>query len=322
MQMQKSEQHVVLVVEKPSTLRALAPHLATRWPGKVYAITTLYFGLYEFRYPRGLGMADFPFIEDPAWKVRPQELPPVFEIHNGEAHRCSLEPADLLRNTSSICFAADPDATGAVNFHALLSECLGVTAACESRPALYLPSLDARSIIQALESNCTTSDTWFESARNAGIARRFFDYNFNVNAMALLGPILGRVSRASRDYLVSKYSLQLLYALRDRSPARSDEDLLRAMQEWQGSGRYATRGMGSPASRSEILAGLRSAGLMDGLALSTSGRAFLDLLHPDCFDPDLPGRICQWEKDWPASRSKMERYLRTFFGKQKRFAHA
>ena len=55
------------------------------------------------------------------------------------------------------------------------------------------------------------------------------------------------------------------------------------------------------------------------LVLSAQGQAFLDLLHPGCCDQDLPGRMRQWEQEWPVSRPKIERYLRTFFGKQKRF---
>ena len=313
------QEHIVFVVEKPIILCALASHLSTRWPGKVYAITNLYLGLYEFRYRRGLGMADFPFIGEPTWKVRPQELPPVFEVQGGQARRCELEPAELLRGASSIWFAADPDPSGAVAFHVLLSESLGDASAREARPALCIDALDERSIINALDAPGMTSDGWFEAARNAGIARRFFDFNYNVNALALFGPALRQVSSASRDYLVSKYGLQLLYALRDRPSARSEGALIHSMQEWQGTGRYAARGMGSPASRAAILDGLRSAGLVEGLNISATGRAFLDLLHPDCCDQDLPCRIAQWDQDWPTSRPKMERYLRTFFGKQKRF---
>ncbi|MBV8248470.1 MAG: hypothetical protein JO200_08455 [Comamonas sp.] len=314
------KEHTVFVVEKLSTLRKLAPHLSSRWPGKVYAITTLYLGLYEFRYPRGLSMADFPFVGEPTWKVRHQEQSPAFEIQGDEAHRCALDPVELLRGASSICFAADPDPAGAVAFHVLLSECLGDASARASWPALRLRALDERSISSAPDAAGATSDDWFESMRNAGIARRFFDFNYNINALALFGQALRQVGGLSRDYLVSKYSLQLLYALRDWPPARSDGALIHAMENWQGTGRYTACGMGSPASRLAILTGLRSAGLVDGVALTASGRAFLNGLHPDCCDQDLPGRIGEWEQHWPASRPKMERYLRTFFGKQKRYA--
>lgn len=313
------EKYVVFVVEKPANLRALAPHLSAKWPGKVYAITTLYIGLYEFHYPRGLNMADFPFVGEPAWKKRPLKSSPVFSVEGGEARQCDLEPADILRGASSILFAADPDPSGAVAFHILLSECLGPESACASRPALRLYALDDHSIGEAVESAGTTDDDWFQSLRNAGIARRFFDFNYNINAMALFGNALRQVGGVSRDYLVSKYSLQLLYALRDQPPIDSERALIRMMHEWPGTGRYARRDLGSPASQPAIIEGLRSAGLVHEAGLSAAGQAFLDLLHPDCRDPDLPARITRWEQAWPSSRTAVERYLRTFFGKQKRF---
>ena len=315
------EKHVVFIVEKPANLRALAPHLSAKWPGKAYAITTLYIGLYEFRYPRGLNMADFPFVGEPAWKKRPLESSPVFEVEAGEVRQCDLEPTDILRGASSIVFAADPSPAGAVAFHVLLSECLGADMACASWPALRLYANDDHGINKALEAANTTRDEWFESLCNAGIARRFFDFNYNINAMALFGNALRQVGGVSQDYLVSKYSLQLLFALRDHPLVGEDEDvLIRMMQEWQGTGRYTHRGLGSPVSRPAILEGLRSAGLMQGVRLSAAGHAFLGLLHPDCRDPDLPARMAHWMHGWPSSRPAVERYLRTFFGKQKRFA--
>lgn len=315
------QEHTVFVVENHLRIRALAPHISARFPGRIYAITTLYLGLYEFRYRRGLSMADLPLIGEPTWKARPQTRPVVFEVIAGEAHPVNLEPAELLRSASTIWFAADPDPAGAVAFHVLLSESIGPKTACESHPALRMHGLDKHSLSNAFDAAGTTSDEWFNSARNAGIARRFFDFNYNVNAAALLGQALRKTSPNS-TYLVSKYGLQLLYALRDWKPLGNELALMRAMEAWQGSGRYAVCSMGSTASRPEILQGLRAAGLVDGLELSASGQAFLDLLHPDCCDQDLPGRMRQWEQEWPASQPKMERYLRTFFGKQKRFAPA
>lgn len=55
------------------------------------------------------------------------------------------------------------------------------------------------------------------------------------------------------------------------------------------------------------------------LLCSCCGAVTLSHLHPDCQDMDLPGRMNEWQNQWPASRGKIERYLRTFFGKQLRF---
>lgn len=314
------QEHTVFVVENEHALRAIAPHIARRFSSSVYAITTRYLGLYEFRYRRGLSMGDFPIIGDPNWKPRQRPLPIVFEVSTSHFLPAGLEPSGLLSSAAQIWFAADPDPAGAVAFHVLLSETLGAAAAYATHPALHLHGLGEHSVSNAFDSPATTSDSWFNAARNAGIARRFFDFNFNVNALALFGPGLRKSNPSSDSYLVSKYSLQLLYALRETAPWRNDRELLQKMETWEGTGRYAACSMGSPASRPEILKGLRTAGLLDGVALSAQGKAFLDLLHPECCDQDLPGRMSLWEQEWPASRPKIERYLRTFFGKQKRFA--
>ncbi|MCY1418116.1 hypothetical protein D9M71_336650 [compost metagenome] len=58
------------------------------------------------------------------------------------------------------------------------------------------------------------------------------------------------------------------------------------------------------------------------ISLSPRGTAFLELLHPDCADPDLPARLEAWQRDWPSAKEKMHRYLRTFFGKQVRYMRA
>ncbi|HDR9131985.1 MULTISPECIES: type IA DNA topoisomerase [Burkholderia cepacia complex] len=314
---------IVFVVEKPFIVRELAHHLSARWPrSKVYAITTLYVGLYEFRYPRGLGLSAFPYVGDPSWKPRPLETTPVWEIHAGLAARIDQEPAELLRAADAIWYAADPDPSGAVAYHVLLTQCLGEAAAVSTRPALRILSLDDASVEAEFDAGATTSDAWFVACRNAGLARRFFDFNFNTNSLALFGAAL-RSAGVKSEYAVSKYSLQLLYKLRKR-PAYSEGELLCDMEKWIGTGRYAPSPLGSPASRATILEGLQLAGLIawnsDGrIVLTELGQTFLQRLHPDCLDADLPARIGQWESAWPASRPNVERYLRTFFGKQKRF---
>ena len=314
------QEHTVFVVENEHALRAIAPQVATRFNSPTYAVTTRYLGLYEFRYPRGLGMPDLPFIGEPNWKPRQQPRPVVFEVAMGHIRPANLDLSGLLSSAAQIWFAADPDPAGAVAFHVLLSETIGGGAARAPHPALHLQGRDKHSVSNAFDSPATTYAPWFHSALNAGIARRFFDFNFNVNALALFGPALRKSTPTSHSHIVSKYSLQLLYALRESTSWGNDKELLQAMETWEGSGRYAACCMGSPASRPEILKGLRTAGLLNGVELSAQGKAFLDLLHPDCRDPDLPGRIGQWEQEWPTARPKVERYLRTFFGKQKRFS--
>ena len=317
---------IVLVLEKPSQAHQLAPLLATRWPGqRVFAIYTLYLGLYEFRYPRGLTFADLPYTCDPTWKARKFDVTPtvlVVELVNGDVRKTGLEPAQVLATAETIWYGCNPDASGANAYQVLLTQCLGAESAALERPALFLRALDTTSLQSALDAPSSTADPLFRTWLNRGEAKRFFDFNYNVNALALFGACLRTVGVDTEGYGLSKYGLQLLYALKGASPL-TEAQVFRMMDQWPGTGRYGPSGLGSPASRSTILEGLIEAGLLERterlISLSGRGNDFLGLLHPDCQDQDLPGRLNEWQSQWPESRGKIERYLRTFFGKQLRF---
>ena len=100
------------------------------------------------------------------------------------------------------------------------------------------------------------------------------------------------------------------------------------MQEWAGTGRYRHEagfgpwGLGGPASRLQIMKDLGRAGLADTanprrIAVTDLGLRFLDMLHPDSEDRDLPFRLHAWTfLPEDVAGPKVDRYLRTFFGKQ------
>lgn len=324
--MSDPQSSIVLVLEKPVEAQRLAPITEKRWPNqRVLAVYTLYLGLYEFRYPRGLTFADAPYTGNPLWKKRKfDHYPPalVVELVNGEVQRTALDPAQTLINADAIWYGCDPDASGANAYQVLLTQCLGAESAALERPAIFLDSLDESSIQQAFDSCTTTADPRFQIWLGRGEAKRFFDFNYNVNALLLFGDCLRRVGVNTENFGLSKYSLQLLYALKNAVPC-TDGQVIQMMDQWSGTGRYGIVGLGSPASQSKIINGLVTAGLLEYagrlLQLSSRGHTFLSHLHPDCQDMDLPGRMNEWQNQWPASRGKIERYLRTFFGKQLRF---
>ena len=314
---------IVLVVDKPFVAKTLAPQLSARWPqARVFAITTLYRGLYEFNYLRGLRFSDFPYVQDPAWKPRSLELSPVWEIREGTATRVSQDLAALIRAADLLVYAGEPDASGVIAYEVLLTQILGREAALRIRPTLCPQSLTKSDIAAALGNPGSTSDDWFVACRNAGRARKWFDFNFNMNALALFGALTKKYA-PGEAYLPSKYGLQLLYQLREQ-PVESERGLLELMAHWPGTGRYAPCPLGSAASRPAIIEGLLRVGLVartgtGQVHLSETGTNFLQKLHPDCRDADLPARLNTWAAAWPESKPSMERYLRTFFGKQKRF---
>lgn len=319
---------LVFVVEKPYVVKRIAASLSAMWPdAQLRFITTNYLGLHQFRYPHGLGYRDLPYVAEPEWKPRLHEGPRVWTMDGSEAARVGDAPDEVLRQADEIWFAADPDPSGAVAYHVALAQALGEQSATQVRPAVRLTSFFEDEIRSAFAAAGTTADPWFVEILNAGKARRFFDYNFNVNAVILFGDALRDLTLPDVDFALSKYSLQLLYRLRDK-PGQSCALVLADMQTWNGTGRYGAAELGSAASRAKIIDDLHNAGLItsmearEGIELTAAGKTLLQRLHPDCRDMDLPARMDQWEADWPQSRTAVERYLRTFFGKQMRYAQA
>ncbi|MCE7534227.1 hypothetical protein [Acinetobacter nosocomialis] len=320
---------IVYIVEKPPVAKELAPHLLLKYPSEIiYIIPTLYIGLYQFNYPRGLKYTDTPFIGTPKWKPRIFEhFPnPVFEIQsNGSSvfKKSSKTPKEILNMADQIIFAADPDSSGVIAFHTLLKECLGEANAVIKRDALLLKSLSFEAIQQTINYPYNTLDEWYIQARNFGLAKRFFDYNFNANSLILFGEILRKLGVNTNNYIMSKYSLQVLYDLLN-NPEKNGDYFKKMSIDWVGTGRYEKGQIGSAASRHALIENLLGNGLIetiDGVFhVSTLGQAFLKSLHPDCQDADLPFRINEWMLTWPDSQPKIERYIKTFFGKQKRFA--
>jgi hypothetical protein len=231
----------------------------------------------------------------------------------------------VVKSAGEVWFACDPDHSGANAYDVLLTQCLGADEASKGRPALILRSYIEADIIRTLYNPTTTADPQFREWSNQGAAKRFFDYNFNVNSLALFGDCLRKVGVDTSDFGMSKYGLQLLYWQRGQEPL-SEGRIIRSMEDWVGTGRYQPCGIGSAASRASIMTQLRRAGLTayeDRLTVITDrGNDFLNLLHPDCEDPDLSARLAAWQADWPNSKAPMARYLRTFFGKQSRFKPA
>jgi hypothetical protein len=198
-------------------------------------------------------------------------------------------------------------------------------------PALMLRLLDEAAIERALATMRPFGQACAASLAY-GRVTRYFDWNWNVNGLAILGEAQRRVGVAAGAPPLSKYALQLLYALR-HLPPQTDGAVVSLMQAWPGTGRYPAQPgsgfsrMGSPASRLPIVDNLGKAGLLDwlevserhALSVSERGHALLGLLHPGCEDADLPFRLHAWCEQGEDSKPAIDRYIKTFFGKQKRF---
>lgn len=320
---------IIIVTEKPSVARILAPHARKQWPvDQIVMLSALPFGNCRFRYPRGLAWRDYPYLADFSYDLEPWDRWHPRMVHaQGTLQPCEVDITDeLFQGAETIVFACDPDHTGVTAFAVLVERHFG-SLDVRSFPSLHLGSLDEASIAKEF-ANMGEFKSTFQTPLAYGRVKRYFDWNWNTNALAILGATARAVGVPAEAPPLSKYSLQLLYYLEKRGAPRSLGNVIHEMEHWTGTGKYTneTR-LGSPASYAKITEDLFNAGLTFKssvlprvYSITEQGRKLLAHLHKDCDDPDLPYRLETWGRQGPeAARDGMDRYLRTFFGKQKRF---
>lgn len=345
---------VLFVCEK----RNIIQHIAKAWrelhpstPFLAIACCSGSPGGFRMRLPRNLPISAVPAIYEPAWALSALQ---VFD-HNGEWQ--DLDGVDLIAGwEGQIISACDPDPAGSYMFRNLL-RLTRADLATEDFADIWLTDLSEEKLIAELKNPGSTADDRRTGLLAMAEAKRFFDANWAVNALPAFRTALFDVEVPHNQNFLSKYALQLLYELRGRD-AMTEGDILKLMCGRVGTGKYGQLetgvGMGSAASRAEIIESLRAMGLIgvadtreipisdesfvwrvardyskegdrkvvtrDYVGISDRGRALLDRIHPKTRDPDLPFRIREWGRSWPESRPQIERYIRTVFGRQKRFA--
>ena len=310
----------------------------------------------QFRYPRGLSLRDYPYVGEPAYEpftfdfaallqgtyrlprfgfepgddtAAPGRLPCVRLAPTALPPGHALEEAlRRLRMADVVYVALDPGDASTLAF----DRCMESTGIDAGRFAvLRLTSLDSTTIRREIRHPAGVREAWYADHVSAARTRRRFDYAYQVNALAVHRQAMRSLGIPADADVPSKYGLQLLYDMRASAPVRDGEWIDR-MCRWEGTGRWRDLrnpagirpGLGGPASQIHILESLVRSGLaqrLDGgpTGISALGRAFLAGLHPGSEDIDLPFRLEAWKSD-PDGRRKVDRYIRTFFGRQIRFA--
>ncbi|KWA84149.1 hypothetical protein WL29_22560 [Burkholderia ubonensis] len=326
--------NVLIVAEKPLISRSIAPAARRHWPqDSITFVHAVPYGNIGFRYPRGLKLDEFPLLSEPRdklvsweeWACAPLKLTSDASLVPEVMSRELFITADII-----VC-ACDADHTGAVGFEVLMRQVFGDDRALDC-PALVIHSLYEVDVEKAFAQLMPVREA-YSSSLEYGRTKRYFDWNWNANSLAILGDVQRRVGAPGNAPPMSKYALQLLYGLRARQPM-TEGRIVNLMQNWPGTGRYKPATgerrpqLGSPASVSPIIENLLFSGFLETtvvagrahLGLSGRGRALLNLLHPDCEDADLPFRLHAWCEQGAAAKPAIDRYIKTFFGKQKRFA--
>lgn len=172
--------------------------------------------------------------------------------------------------------------------------------------------------------------------------KRYFNYNYNINSIGILGYTLKQLGIDTNKNYLSKYALQLLYALREYNRKKIESNglmtnmtegqLLRLMNQWEGTGKYQRKHhyegrLGSEMSSCSIIESLKNMKLMhtkealdkNQIQITQLGESLLSKLHKDCLDKDLPFRYDLWqEQGLEVAKPKIHEYLKNFFGKQKK----
>jgi hypothetical protein len=307
-------------------LNIIKPHLLQRWPGfTIYVFRIIPKYRFAFNYDNNVHPAFFPVIKFPQYTSNVKKYGLVLHITNESIKVKRHGAVNILKNADTISYLGDLWYSFIIDYDILLNECLGFHEANKERVVIVPEIFTGPAIRYALNNPITTENPQFYKLLDSGMAKRFFDYNYNINSLHFFTFCLRKIGVVKKDYNISKYSLQLLYKLHERRPMSTGKAVLMA-QNWKGSRTYPASvfGIGNPHSIGSILNGLLDSGLLEKnkkelLIVSKAGKSFLEMLDPGCRDIDLPGKLQLWQENWPNSRNEIETYITNYFSNQKAF---
>jgi hypothetical protein len=336
----------LIIAEKIMFARKIAPVAAERWPDEdITILASMPYDLNKYVYPRGLAYSDYPFLGSPSYKkVHARFDDGTFAWGLGASNgpfvssHFSFESAcNLMQTAKHMVFAGDWDPTGVWGMERMLELLAPGRDKTDYDVAVFNGGLDEDSIRRVLANLCRPDDERFMSLSNAAKVKRYFDYNFNVNSLAILGNLYRDVTGTSEPVLITKNMVQIMiHAVAHGEVAEAGRK--NSLTYWKGTGKYDPdefdknvgwfQGLGCTASRYALLKQMSELGLLERLdepgrafiyESTPLGRAFESRLHRDCADPDLPFRLCLWmAKPFEEAKRSIDQYLLTFFRKQKR----
>lgn len=333
---------IALICEKPSLAKCIIDELlfiepdmdrsafVVGWANEFYHLNS------AFVVPRGQSYQSFPMTQDAAYS--PMSFDgryfdkTLMAARRGisATHDSKIDNEDFLSSVKRadvvyVVFDAGPS-----GYHV------------QMRVLDWLKSLDANFVVKHLPVMSLVSADLHHGLVNAreinnlaeraqlSLVRRHFDYNYLFNAYPIMGMTFEKAFGKRLAWPLSKHELQVLYFMRHGN-SLTDGALFEVMKRWKGTGRYDTKGwdsyygVGNSASRSQIMRNLEAQGFLDragkhSLVISSKGERLLRFLHPDCEDPDQVMRIYSWAQlPIEVAKERVDRYIKTFFGKQKRF---
>jgi hypothetical protein len=340
---------IVVIADKPSAIREWAHTARIVFPeiDVERSLSLKIHPYYEriFAFPKHLKASDFPFSGAPSFNTIDLGARSAYHGTHGEISSHKVADFDgtpipighseilaRLREADVIIDGVDAWPSDQAMFDLVWNQVFG-DGSEDKIAAPFLTSYSSDAMVAALAvASRERGRSRVAHLVRYGRSKWRFQYGFTINANAVLRPLQRSAGVASDAPPLSPFSLQLLYALKNSGPL-SESKIVELMSYWTGSGRYPRQRegftrmtqFGSPASRSLIirnlqLAQLVTSGATEPVEVSPLGNRLLELLHPDCQDPDLSFRLDEWFKlPELEAQVKVDRYLRTFFGKQMRF---
>jgi hypothetical protein len=303
-----------------------------------------------FTFPRGLPYNAFPMTRDQIFKplsfewIKPKIGVPTGDIPDPYDQAClrsrlwlsdgvDNDVAQAVAQADRVYLALDPNdsADYVVKRIEAWMDDIGTNAEI-FRPRFF--SFVEKDMQQVMVS--TLAGTGRGLDPTTSVIRKYFDYNYLMNANVILQTTFQAALGRPMERVLAKNALQILFHLQDGRKI-DDGKLIELMTKWQGTGRYTKAahgyqymGMGRASSHYEIIQHLVREGLLSRrsypgrkvqpLQITADGLRLLDFLHPDCRDADQVCRIAIWmQLTLEEAKPKIDRYIRTFFGKQMRF---
>lgn len=336
---------ILVYVNKPALgaaiINALGSEIKEAYPNqKIVVINQKHTVNLHFQYPKNLTWSSYPYVGEPIYKFTVEEnwinWKPCEVNEDNKLIPITITTKEI-QEVKTIIYADDPHSTHCHNFDLFLKYFFKDKIV--DIPALILSSLDCASMLKSWKERKNFYEVFSQSVKRS-IIKRYFNYNYNVNALGILGYILKEIGVSSEKNYLSKYELQLLYKLKelaipdenDKIITQTEGKILMLMGNWKGSGKYERKShwhgnLGSVMSKSEIMKNLinmqlvnkTNGELRNEIRISPLGELFLSKLHKDCLDKDLPFRYQLWqEKSIEEVKPKIDEYIKKFFGKQKR----
>ena len=307
-----------------------------------------------FVYPNNLKYKDLPFTKEPEYR-----LETGFSEHNGSKYpfmrfyKCnedlcfnasnelphsnmlSLESRrSFLNSFDKIVLSGDANGSGEFGARLFLRLCGVEDDDIRIQRMIMAGGTDKKSIAGFWSNLYTLQDEIPMQFQNRARTKRYFEYNFNMMSNVVFSDLLRHIGVSNQSRTFTKYQLMMIHIL-SKNPGITTSEAMYLMSNYRGTGLFHKylSGIGSAASRSQILENLADLDLIDvsrnadcsyfrlvgksPIHLSEKGLRLLNSLHKKTFDPDLPLRLGDWGANFSEENfSKIDRYLKTLFGKQ------